>query len=144
MLVILRRCIMYCIHIVVDVLAFRVKTVYTVYIVIYIYIYIDINLYVYRFCWLKLLRMYRHSFARRVQKMYARACARKSQFLAANSNFFYKCAQFYSCSNFFYNCARHCAHSSDLHKAIYMRMTYVFLVLYSIVSLSLMQYLQNL
>ena len=44
-------------------------------------------IYVYRFCWLKLLRMYQHSFARRVQKMYARACARKSQFLAANSNF---------------------------------------------------------
>ena len=51
MLVILRRCIMYCIHIVVDALAFRVKTVYTVYIVyIYIdcgYVYIYIYIYIY-------------------------------------------------------------------------------------------------
>ena len=53
-----------------------------------LYIYIDcvdyitksIYIYIYRFCWLKLLRMYQHSFARRVQKMYARGCARKSQF----------------------------------------------------------------
>ena len=69
------------IHIVVDVLAFRVKTVYIVYIYIVCIDYID---YIYKFCWLKLLRMYRHSFARRVQKRYAHACARKSQFFSTS------------------------------------------------------------